>query len=105
MVRSACMNNAGQYAFLAYRDDGSQAIYVGSGTNYEQLISTGMMLDGNEITNLSLSSQGISENGKIGFLADNNTGSAIYVAAVPEPGIAGLFAITLLSALGLRQRR
>lgn len=50
MVRNACMNNSGQYAFLANRDDGSQGIYVGSGTSYELLISTGTMLDGNVIS-------------------------------------------------------
>jgi hypothetical protein len=68
--RPPSLNNQGDVAFLATLDDFSTTgIFVGPDPIGDRVISTGDLLDGEEVTGLKFCEEGLSDSGKLAFIA------------------------------------
>ncbi|HWS79663.1 MAG TPA: choice-of-anchor tandem repeat NxxGxxAF-containing protein [Rubrobacter sp.] len=68
--RPPSLNNNGDVAFLATLDDFSTTgIFVGPDPSNDRVISTGDMLDGSTVQNITFCEEGLSDTGELAFVA------------------------------------
>jgi hypothetical protein len=99
--------DGGVVAFIGSPDNSTQGgIFAASGGSIIEVISPGDTLDGRTVASLSFSDDRPLSGRDLVFTANFSDGSTgLFLAAVPEPEVAGLAAIGLIAAAASRGRR